>query len=237
MAHKGALHHHQANNDNSKEYDPHHHHFDGAEYAKMKLPVAIAAQLLDFMVSRGFLQPDMSVMDFGCGTGILARKVASQVSYCLGVDVTSSMVGKFRSDAREMDSTIRSRLDVVEVDLLKDQLPKHLEVRAFDVIYCSMSLHHCDNIEAAVRSLAQYLKPGGRLVILELLDEGPNCERMRRPNGELGPRGYTSDALRALLVEIGLTEVELTEYAVRADEEAKEDGINKFPTIVAVAKR
>ena len=56
------------------------------------LPMPIPSPPPQALKDGGLLQPGAAVLDFGCGTGLLALAVADSVGSLLGVDSSQGMV-------------------------------------------------------------------------------------------------------------------------------------------------
>lgn len=56
-----------------------------------------APALLDALVDRGVLTPDVEVADVGCGTGILASQIRPLVAHVFGVEPNAAMLDQARS--------------------------------------------------------------------------------------------------------------------------------------------
>jgi 2-polyprenyl-3-methyl-5-hydroxy-6-metoxy-1,4-benzoquinol methylase len=132
--------------------DPHHE----------KRQVAVA-QAIKEAVS---LSPRMSALDVGGGTGRLSILLADLVGSVVVTDPSAGMVqvARERIDA----AGLSDRLRAVRADLTTDRLEG-----AYDVVWSSMALHHVQNVDGLLRSLADLLVPGGRLFIADL-DEDPD---------------------------------------------------------------
>ncbi|MSP97104.1 MAG: bifunctional 2-polyprenyl-6-hydroxyphenol methylase/3-demethylubiquinol 3-O-methyltransferase UbiG [Betaproteobacteria bacterium] len=96
-----------------------------------------------------------SVLDVGCGGGILAEAMAASGANVCGIDLS--------------DKALR----VARLHLLESQLPVHYEAvsaedfaaqrpGAFDVVTCMELLEHVPEPASTVAACARLLKPGGR---------------------------------------------------------------------------
>lgn len=111
------------------------------------------------------LRPGESVLEVGCGTGVLSRLAAQIVGtsgYVAGIDPAPNMIAMARDNARSTASNVEFKLAVIE------QLP--FEDARFDVVFASLMLHHLppDVKRTGLREVKRVLKPGGRLVIADL---------------------------------------------------------------------
>jgi ArsR family transcriptional regulator len=115
-----------------------------------------AAALAPFL---GLASRDWVVADLGCGTGQLAEQLAPHVARVVAVDESSAM----------LDAARQRLAPVANIDLRAgslDDLP--LEDRSVDVAFLVLVLHHLPDPERALAEAHQVLRPGGRLVIVDM---------------------------------------------------------------------
>lgn len=112
------------------------------------------------------LSPWMSAVDVGGGTGRLSILLAERVGSVVVTDPSAGMVHVAR--ARIEAAGLSDRLRAVQADLTIDRLDG-----AYDVVWSSMALHHVQDLDELLRSLAGLLVDGGRLAIADL-DEDPD---------------------------------------------------------------
>ena len=166
----------------------------GAEWdetSALGLPAeAVEAALLD-VLPRGKLG---RVLDIGTGTGRLLELLAPLVSAGLGVDASRAMLALARARlARPGFSHCAVRL----ADMYRLPLPDG----GFDLVLMHMVLHHAEDPAAALAEAARVLRPGGRLVVVDLAPH-ENAEALHR----LAHRwpGFSDEAMRARLAKAGL---------------------------------
>ncbi len=102
-----------------------------------------------------------AVLDVGTGPGALLAEIAQlrpdlQVT---GVDQSPDMVAAAAHNVRG----IAGRLDTLVGDVTDLSLADGM----FDVIVTSFSLHHWDDVDAAVPELARVLRPGGQVHVYD----------------------------------------------------------------------
>ena len=137
------------------------------------------------------LKPDAVVADIGSGTGYFAMRFANMVpkGRVYGVDVEPDMVKYLAERAKR-----EKRANVVALAGAPDdpRLPEKA-----DLILLVDVFHHIDERERYFRKLKGYLKPGGRVAIIDFrLDspEGPPPAARIAPDkvsAELKAAGYT----------------------------------------------
>ena len=102
------------------------------------------------------LKPSYMVLDVGCGTGYLLRKISEQqeiVGY--GIDIEPNMIDEAKQKCPEMDM----RVSPSEKTLFDGDM--------FDVITACMAYHHFSDKEGFMKEAARILKPGGCLYIAD----------------------------------------------------------------------
>lgn len=102
---------------------------------------------------------EMSIMDFGSGTGLLLSSIAPHVGKITAVDVSPGMNEVLRSKKEG----ISCELEIMEMDLTKDSLNTK-----FDSIISSMTIHHIEDVVALFQKFYNLLKDGGTIAIADL---------------------------------------------------------------------
>jgi ubiquinone/menaquinone biosynthesis C-methylase UbiE len=104
------------------------------------------------------------VVDLGAGTGLLTLACAAEVQKVIAVDLSPEMLRVLQQKA--VDRGLQ-QIEVVIADLAQFDLPP----KSVDVVMSSYALHHLrDRQKAAlVRRAGRWLRPGGRLVITDMM--------------------------------------------------------------------
>ena len=102
---------------------------------------------------------EMSIMDFGSGTGLLLSEIAPYVGEITAVDISSSMIAVLKSKKHD----IKCALQIAQMDLTKETLNKK-----FDAIISSMTIHHIEDTLALFKKFHSLLKDGGIIAIADL---------------------------------------------------------------------
>ena len=80
-----------------------------------------------------------NILDYGCGTGLVAFSLVDTSKEILGLDNSNGMVEEFNNKAKNKNL---SNIKAKKHDILHDDLPKN----SFDLVVSSMSLHHIQNL-------------------------------------------------------------------------------------------
>jgi SAM-dependent methyltransferase len=154
------------------------------------------------------LLPPLDVADLGCGEGYLTIETARWARHVIAVDRSTGVLARAR--------TLAARRKCTNITWKKGELEKlPIENGAVDVALLSQALHHAADPAAALAEAARILKPGGRLLILDLR---PHDETWVRE--KLGDQwfGFSDDHLEGLLAGAGFTDIKVTLGARRVND-------------------
>ena len=141
------------------------------------------------------LLPPLEVVDFGCGTGVLTVELARWAAHVTAIDRSGAALIKAKAEAARQGL---SNITFLEADLHALPLPN----ASVDLVVVSQSLHHVDSIEHVLAEGARLLKPGGRLVVLELLPHEEEWVLARLGHQHLGfDPEVVREAMRAVGIE------------------------------------
>lgn len=141
----------------------------------------------------GVVDEEWIVGDLGCGSGHLLEALAGSVRNVIGVDDSAAMLQAARRRVRGLGA----------VDLRRGRLESlPLDDAELDVAFCVLVLHHVPEPLAALREAARALRPGGRLVVVDMLPHDREAYRTQMGHVWLG---FSEDQTLALLAEAGFT--------------------------------
>ena len=154
-----------------------------------------------------------TLLDIGCGGGLLAEALAQRGARVTGIDVAGSALEVARLHLHESGLDIDYRLATAE-DFAADH------AAGFDVVTCLEMLEHVPDPDSVIAAAARLLKPGGRL-LLSTINRNPKAfalaivgaEYLLRllPRGTHDYRGFIKPSeLAASLRAAGMHPVDLT---------------------------
>jgi ArsR family transcriptional regulator len=156
----------------------------------------------------GALLPPLDVADLGCGEGYLTIEAARWARRVVAVDRSTDVLARARDLAR--------RRRVTNVAWKKGDLERlPLPDASVDVALLSQALHHAHDPARALREARRILRPGGRVLVLDLREHDQDWVRDR-----LGDRwlGFSDAALRKLIEQAGFADVSVRVGARRGDD-------------------
>lgn len=152
----------------------------------------------------GLLGDDLIVGDLGCGTGQMSELVAPHVARVIAVDGSADML-----------QAARQRLEgMANVELRQGELEDlPIEAGALDVALVALVLHHLADPATAVTEVARVLRPGGRILIVDMLPHDRAEYQQQMGHVWLG---FSEAQLRRLLGGAGFTRLKMHPLPVAA---------------------
>jgi ArsR family transcriptional regulator len=160
--------------------------------------------------------PPLEVADLGSGEGLVGELLARRCRKVIAVDNSEKMVAFGAKKAK------KNGLKNLEFRLGDLQEPP-IDPASVDVVILSQALHHAADPAKAVRSAYHILKPGGQLLILDLLQH--HFKKARELYGDSW-LGFAESDLHGWLEAAGFAAIEITTVA-------REEQPPHFQTVLA----
>lgn len=154
------------------------------------------------------LTPKIKIADLGAGEGLISQLLARRAEQVICVDNSPKMV-EFGSELAKKNgfTNLEYQLGDLEEVPLQDQ--------SVDLALLSQALHHAQHPDEAIAEAFRILKPGGELIIIDLLEH--NFEKARELYADVW-LGFSENSLYQLLKDAGFRKIEVNVVAKESDE-------------------
>lgn len=170
---------------------------EAANWDQVPGRVKVARDISQSIIREISLTPDMDVLDFGCGTGLLTFALQPFIRSITGVDNSPGMLDVFKTKVKEqnLNNVKAEYVDLDKGDILTG---------AYHLIVSSMTLHHIKNITPLLKQFYSVLLPSGQLAIADLdLDDG----QFHSNNEGVFHFGFDRKDLQRMLLNTGFHDV------------------------------
>lgn len=164
--------------------------------------------------------PPVVVADLGAGEGLLSELLARRCKKVIAVDNSEKIVAFGAAKAK------KNGLKNLEFRLGDLQAPP-IDPQSVDLVVLSQALHHAKEPDKSIAACHRILKPGGQIMILDLLQH--NFVRARDLYGDLW-LGFPESDLHRWLESAGFKRIEISVVA-------REEQPPHFATILAAAEK
>jgi ArsR family transcriptional regulator len=156
------------------------------------------------VVLPGLIDDRSVVGDLGCGTGQVARVLAPFVARVIAVDRSGEMLQAARRRLRDLPAAEVRRGELEALPIGDAEL---------DAATLMLVLHHLPDPAAALKEAHRALKPGGRLVIADMLPH--DHEEYRQQMGHVW-LGFSEEQMTRLLSAAGFDRIRVVALPVNA---------------------
>ncbi len=149
---------------------------------RLERPGRIAGLKRDEVVAHLKLRPGNVVADIGAGAGAFSLHLARAVApsgKLLAVDIEQGLLDHINQVATQANV---SNIQTVLGGFDNPNLP----TRQVDLAFFHDVLHHVENRAAYLKALASYMKPNGRIAIIELDKTRPDVPHRNQPEMQVG---------------------------------------------------
>ena len=142
-------------------------------------------------------QGDWVLGDLGCGTGETSAALAPFVSRIIAVDTSAAMLQAARRRLQSFDNVDLRRGDL-------ESLP--IDDARLDAATMMLVLHFVPEPEHALAEVSRVLKPGGRLILVDMLPHDRDSYRQQMGHVWLG---FSEEQMTRLLTDAGFTKTRI----------------------------
>ena len=182
-----------------------------------RLRTELFGDRVELVALLGLLDPGLVVGDLGCGTGAMTAALAPFVARVVAVDASAEMLGAARDRLADAPNVELREGEVESLPVADGELDAALLV---------LVLHHLAEPRAALAEAARALRPGGRLLVVDMLPHGR--AEYRQAMGHVW-QGFAEAELGAWLADAGFDAFRY--HVLPADTKAK------GPTLFAASAR
>jgi ArsR family transcriptional regulator len=144
----------------------------------------------------GMLLPPVEVADLGCGEGYLTIEAAHWARKVYAIDHSSDVLARAK--------TMATRRRAKNIAWKRGELEKvPLGDASVDIAIASQALHHAKEPAKALSEAWRILRPGGRVLILDLRQHDETWVQDKLGDEWLG---FTPDGLKSLLINAGFVD-------------------------------
>jgi ArsR family transcriptional regulator len=154
-----------------------------------------------------FVDPSWTVGDLGCGTGQVSAALAPFVARVIAIDGSAAMLQSAKKRLQSFTNVELRRGDLEELPVDDGRL---------DAAMLTLVLHHVPEPDKALVEVARVVKPGGRIVLVDMLPHDRDNYRQQMGHVWLG---FSDDHVRMLLAGAGFDDVRIV--AMPPDPKAK----------------
>jgi 2-polyprenyl-3-methyl-5-hydroxy-6-metoxy-1,4-benzoquinol methylase len=107
--------------------------------------------------TKKYLKTSDTVLDFGCGTGLISNEIAGNVKLIHAIDISSKMIeiAKNKADNRKIQNIEYTHSTIFDERFKSD---------SFDVILAFYILHLLQDTKKTIQRINDLLKPGGLVI-------------------------------------------------------------------------
>ena len=158
--------------------------------ARLERPERVAGLKIDYIISKLDVKPGQVVADIGAGPGVISLPLAKAVSpggKVYAVEIDQAFLDHIEKKAKEQ------KVANVTTVLGKFGDPM-LPSRDVDIVLFHDVLHHIEDRAGYLKAVAKYIKPTGRVAIIDLPPTGSHKEEPALIVTKEQVKGWMADA-------------------------------------------
>ncbi len=193
-----------------------------AKQSRVEMAGAVARAMLTNLT----LTREMTMMDYGAGTGLVTLHLRPHVRRIDAVDSSEGMLAVLQEKVRSQD------IDNIESILLPPEnggIPE----RSYDVIVSSMTMHHVADVSELARAFYGSLNPGGQIALADLVEEQGD---FHSDNTGVQHFGFNTDAFAEIFRNAGFRNVRVS-IVHTVTKETRAGEIKDFPLFLLTGSR
>ncbi len=171
------------------------------------------------------IDKNFKVMDIGAGTGLVDVVLSKYTGQIYAFDLSEGMLKVFEEKIKKNGI---ENIKIFKKDVLNEDFPE----RDYDLVITSMTFHHLDNPEEALRKIKDYLKDGGYVAIIDLEKEDGT---FHSDNTDVKHFGFEKDDVKNWFEKNGFKDIKvITAYSIKKERNGK---VKDYPVFLAVGQK
>ncbi|MEF3191005.1 MAG: class I SAM-dependent methyltransferase [Campylobacterales bacterium] len=186
--------------------------FDSAALTWDEKPmrVKIAQDVAEGVLHNLPIDDEMTLLDYGCGTGLVALFLQPYVKQVIGIDSSQGMLAAMEQKVKKLGL---SNVEIRYGDLAKEE---GLEEESVDLIVTSMTMHHIQDVGHLFKKFYSALRSGGYLAVADLDQEDGTFHT--HGNEGVAHFGFDRALMRQWFEDAGLIDVrDVTVHEVKKE--------------------
>ncbi|MCP4914440.1 MAG: class I SAM-dependent methyltransferase [Oligoflexia bacterium] len=144
------------------------------------------------------LGDNLSILDFGCGTGLFGLEFFDNAKSLIGMDTSTGMLEVFDEKTKKYSNIKSLKLDLESTEVQRVETDEK-----FDLVVSSMTFHHLNNPINVLTKLKNSLNENGKILVVDLEKEDGS---FHPNNEEMGVKhyGFSQDELKSWADKLNL---------------------------------
>ncbi len=138
---------------------------EAKDWDKNEERVKMASAIADAIMKNIHIDENISVADYGAGTGLISLKIAEKAKSVTAMDSSYGMIEVLGEKIEN------SGIKNVNTEIFDLQRADCRPLEKYDLLVCSMTLHHMENTAKAAGCFYKMIKKGGHIAVADLMPE------------------------------------------------------------------
>lgn len=164
------------------------------DWDKNETRVKLAAAIADAILRKLYVEENTWVADYGAGTGLVALELAKRAKHVTAFDSSAGMIDILQEKIQEQ------KISNLSATVLDIQAGVYKPSVKFDIVTCSMVLHHILKVNKAALGFFRMLKQGGYIALADLMPEDGS---FHDTNDGITNFGFSEKALKKIFTKAG----------------------------------
>ena len=171
------------------------------------------------------INKNFKVMDIGAGTGLVDTVLSKHVGQIYAFDLSEGMLKVFE------DKIKKEKIKNIKI-YKKDVLSEGFAEKDFDLVITSMTFHHLDSPEGALKEIKKYLKEGGYVAVIDLEKEDGT---FHSDNTDVKHFGFDKNEVKKWFEKLGFKDINvITVYSITKERNGEK---KEYPVFLAIGKK